>query len=152
MHGSSRRRISPSFVIALIALFVAVAGGSAVALGGNGAARRPAGALIAYAQVEDQGNVVARRSKRVSSRNVRLENFNAFCFRGLGFRFKHVEVSPEYDKGDNRIDVGAQVGVGGGENTGDCGPPAQLAVITTSSAPGGVTENDPEGFYIAFFR
>jgi hypothetical protein len=152
MQDRSSRRPSPSLVIALIALFVAVAGGSAVALKGNGGARRPVGVLVAYAHVEDHGNVVARSSKRVSSRNVRLENFNAFCFRHLKFTFKHVQVSPEYDKGDNRIDVGAQVGVGGGENTDDCGRPAELAVITTSSAVGGITDNDPEGFYIAFYR
>lgn len=152
MNNTSPGRVSPSLVVALIALFVAVAGGSAVALKGSGGTRNQVGVLVAYAHVEDHGNVVGASSKRINSGNVDLENLNAFCFRHLGFAFKHVQVSPEYDKGDNRIDVGAQVGVGGGENTDDCGAPAQLAVITTSSALGGITENDPEGFYIAFFR
>jgi hypothetical protein len=151
MEDRSPRRPSAALAIALLALFVAVAGGSAMALKGSGD-RKQVGVLVAYAHVEDGGRVIAGSSKRVSSRNVRLENLNAFCFRHLRFSFKHVQVTPEYDKGDHRFDVGAQVGIGGGENTGDCGKPAQLSVITTSSALGGPTENDPEGFYIAFFR
>ena len=158
---------SPAFVLALVALFVALGGTSYAALSipansvgskqlkknavttkkiKNGAvtasklassAQEP----VAWAEVSASGSVIAGQG--ISSANVSRQSLAAYCFTGLKFAFKSAAVTIAYGFEEPPV-TGASFAIGNPDS--DC-TSAQAEVATWYN-----DGYDPEPFFVQFFN
>jgi hypothetical protein len=138
-----RRRLTFANVVAVIALFLAL--GSGVALAGRGGAR---GTIVGYAQVKADGTVVANRSLNVAQSNVALESTAAYCFRNLPFSFKGAQVTVDYRIANTLSGETEQAEFTRGNPFGDCAGSGVQAEVATSDG----LNFEPVSFFIVFYK
>jgi len=136
-----RGRLTFANVVAMVALFFALANG--VALAGRGGST---GKIVGYARIKADGTVVAAKSLNLGQSNVTLENTSAYCFRDLPFAFKGAQVTIDYaaaPAGETE-----QAEFSRGNPFADCDGSGVQAEVATSD---GLTFQ-PEPFYIVFYK
>jgi hypothetical protein len=158
MNQPRKWRPSPAIVVAMVALVAALAG-VAVAAGpmvtkrsvSKSEVRRIANAQIrkrfpAFALVKKNGDVIASRSFGITNANVNKGLAPPYyCFSGLKFQFKGVQVTPAYDM--QGTDWGAVAASRSEQELFECASSAQVEVETSSG-----DALAARGFYIQFYR
>ncbi len=156
----------PATVIATVALLIALGGGTVAYASGmiNGSSIKnhsiPANKLTAaavkslqngplgYAHINPDGSFDAAHSWNVKASNVVEPSTGFFCFNGLKFKPKNVQVTGDYyGPGNGNIPIYT---VQLPATSGTCGTAKQVMVFTGLVTPGGFTAGTNLGFYVTF--
>jgi hypothetical protein len=153
MTSRKSMRPSPATVLALLALVVASCGTAIAA--GPGASTADKGSVSAqigkrfpaYALVKDNADVVGPKSLRITNANVNQGLAPPyFCFRGLKFKFKGVQVTPS---GNPMVggDWSAVAATRDEHELFECSGQAQVEVVTSLN-----DSLEPMSFFIQFYK
>lgn len=154
----------PATVIATVALLVAAGGGAAAYASGliNGSqiknhsisAKKLTKAAITslstlgYAHINSDGTFDAAHSWNVTAANISRPATGVYCFNGLSFTPKNVEVTGDYNGVFNGQIPSYLAEIPG--KAGDCETTKQAMVFTGLITPGGFTPGKNIGFFVSF--
>ena len=142
MTNQSAPRPSAAMVVAIVALVVAIGGTAIIAQAGGGDG---GGGILGFAQVRQDGSVVAKKSEGIRSSNVNSLSNGVYCFKGIrGVRGG--QVTSDYLGGGSSTTV-SQFGLGVGSG---CPANTRFFVSNTDAGPsGGFPES---AFFILLYR
>jgi hypothetical protein len=140
MLHRARSHLTFANVMSMIAVFLALGTGIAIAHSASGSG----GKILGYARVEANGKVVASQSKNIAAHNVGVGGGGIYCFDHLPFGANGAQATIDAVKATS---AGAHVEVRKGAT--DCLPHGTNYEVVTSDETGA---HAPEPFYIVFYR
>jgi hypothetical protein len=102
------------------------------------------GQAVAYARIDNTGNVLEANSKNIADANVVLEPTSIYCFKNLPFQFSTLQATIDNSTPNSAGDEIAQVTLGGS----DCTATGVQAEVGTYSAASGPEVNQ---FFVVFY-
>jgi hypothetical protein len=102
------------------------------------------GQAVAYARIDNTGNVIEANSKNIADANVVLEPTSIYCFKNLPFQFSTLQATIDNSTPNSAGDEIAQVTLGGS----DCTATGVQAEVGTYSAASGPEVNQ---FFVVFY-
>src|ERR1700704_6366144 len=92
------------------------------------------GQAVAYARIDNTGNVIEANSKNIADANVVLEPTSIYCFKNLPFQFSTLQATIDNSTPNSAGDEIAQVTLGGSDCTAT-GVQAEVGTYSAASGP-----------------